>query len=58
MNQMNVLLLQYALESHKPLHVLRDRSQSGKLLKPGSNKLLYSKDYFELISAIKKIDPE
>jgi len=55
-NQPNIELLKSALKSHQFIHSLRNREQSERLFGTSSNKFLYSHDFFELISAVKKAE--
>jgi hypothetical protein len=55
-NQPNIELLKNALKSNKLVHSLRNREQSDRLFGTSSNKFVYSHDFFELISAVKKAE--
>ncbi len=54
LNRANIELVSYALEKSMTIYTFRGRTETQKLFGEKASQLVYSQDYFELISALRK----
>jgi iron complex transport system ATP-binding protein len=55
-NRQNLDLVRRALDAGQAVHTLRDRAEAGKLYGAAAGGFLYSRNFFELVSAVRKTD--
>jgi iron complex transport system ATP-binding protein len=55
MNQLNLDLIRWALDKGKTVHTLRSQAGAEMLYGANATRLVYSRDFFELMSAVRKV---
>ncbi len=56
MNQPNLDLIRWALDKGKIVHTLRSRLEAEALYGANAARLIYSRDFFELMSAVRRVE--
>lgn len=56
LNQLNIDLVRWALDKGKIVHTLRNQSEAATLYGAKAGQIMYSQDFFELISAVKQVE--
>lgn len=54
LNQFNLDLIRWALDKGKTVHALRSQAEAAALYGANAERIIYSQNYFELMSAVKR----